>query len=303
MDNGRLRYIELFLDAVDSVESGRKGEISENRRLVSDYRSDYYSVIEPHLKSSSPRVRMETVLLLSKLKERRAQDAVRHMRIYDTDLVRGACLAYIDALGEDDNAVPVLIDTLRHTNGAEFRAAALRLKGIARDSDIPALRKIYGQVGEDLKPPMMDVLTSVISRYPELRPKADLILSDPVYPDERALTKFLDKSIVYMDIRYRDGFSGRDSISLEMYNKIASAFKKIQIRLYNEKANLGYYSDETVRMYGDAEDLLIWAFGDLSSKDVIGGDTAKDTCKCPYCGGDMDRNAVGWNCPKCGFSL
>ena len=303
MDNGRLRYIELFLDSVDSVECGRKGSISENRRLVSEYRSDYYSVIEPHLKSSSPRVRMEVVILLSKLKERKALEAVKHMRIYDNDLVSGACLAYLDAIGDEDDSIPKLIDTLRHTNGAEFKAAALKLRNMARDVDVPALREIYGQVGEDLKEPMMRILTSVISRYPELRSKEDLILSDPVYPNEKDLVRFLDKSIVYMDIRYRDNYSQESAVSLEMYNKMASAFKKIQIRLYNEKANLGYYSEETVRMYGDAEDLLIWAFGDLSSKDVIGGDTAKDTCKCPYCGGDMDRNAVGWNCPKCGFSL
>lgn len=303
MDNGRLRYIELFLDSVDSVECGRKGSISENRRLVSEYRSDYYSVIEPHLKSSSPRVRMEVVILLSKLKERKALEAVKHMRIYDNDLVSGACLAYLDAIGDEDDSIPKLIDTLRYTNGAEFKAAALKLRNMARDVDVPALREIYGQVGEDLKEPMMRILTSVISRYPELRSKEDLILSDPVYPNEKDLVRFLDKSIVYMDIRYRDNYSQESAVSLEMYNKMASAFKKIQIRLYNEKANLRYYSDDTRKMYDDAEDLLLWAFGDLSSKEVIGAEKGDGIHRCPHCGGKMGKTIRGWICPECGFSI
>ena len=300
MDNGRLRYIELFLDSVDSVEAGRKGSISDNKRLVSEYDPSYYSVLEPHLRNSNPRVRSEVIILLSKLKERKASERIREMRISDTDLVTSACIAYLNAIGSDDDAIPTLIDRLKHSSGAEFRNAAMRLKGIARDSDLPVLREIYGQVGEDLKPAMMDVLKSIIARYPELRPKRDLILSDPVYPNENKLKPFLDKSIVYMDIRYRDNYADETRLDMEMYNRIASAFKKIQIRLYNEKANLKYYSDETRGMYRDAEELLLWAIEDLSSKEVIGADNDDGNHHCPHCGGKMGKTIRGWICPECG---
>ena len=300
MDDGRLRYLELFLDSVDYVESGRKGEISENRRLVSEYRPQYYSVIEPHLKNPNAGVRKETVLLLSKLGERRAMDRIKEMRISDNELVSGACLAYLRAMGDDDDAVPKLLDTMRHTGGKEFMAAASKLRTIAKDTDIPDIRVIYGQVDGDLKESVAAILDSVIARYPELEPKRYLILSEPVYPNEESLTKFLDKSIVYMDIRYRDNYADSQSISLEMYNKIASAFRKIQIRLYNEKANLRYYSKETKGMFAEAEDLLLWAMESLSAKTVQGMGTETDSHHCPRCGAKMARSISGWICPECG---
>lgn len=303
MENGRLRYLELFLDSVEYVESGRKGSISENRELVSQYSSSYYSVIEPHLKNSDPRVRRECVLLLSKVKERKALERVKHMRMYDNDLVSGACIAYLHAIGDDDDAIPQLIEVMRHTNGQEFKDAARRLRKMARDTDIPAIREIYGQVRGDLKEPVLDILSSIITRYPELEPKRYLILSDPVYPNENDLVKFLDKSIVYMDIRYRDNYSDEDSISLEMYNKIASAFRKIQIRLYNEDANLRYYSDDTKKMYEETKELLLWAADDLSSKRVNGKIIEKQTGRCPHCGAAMVRSLSEWVCPDCGHRV
>ena len=300
MDDGRLRYLELFLDSVDYVESGRKGEISENRRLVSEYRPQYYSVIEPHLKNPNAGVRKETVLLLSKLGERRAMDRIKEMRISDNELVSGACLAYLRAMGDDDDAVEQLLDTMRHTNGREFTAAASKLRTIAKDADIPEIREIYGQVNDDLKEPVAAVLNSIIARYPELEPKRYLIMSEPVYPNEESLVRFLDKSIVYMDIRYRDTYADSTSISAEMYNKIVSAFRKIQIRLYNEKANLRYYSKETKQMYSETEDLLLWAIEDLSAKTIQGAEKEADSHHCPHCGAKMGRSISGWICPECG---
>jgi len=300
MDEGRLRYIELFLDSVDYVEAGRKGEISENRRLVSEYRPSYYTVLEPQLKNPNTGVRKETVLLLSKLGERRAMDRIREMRISDNEIVSGACLAYLRSIGDDDDAVPRLIDTMRHTNGKEFKAAASKLRTIARDTDIPEIREIYGQVGNDLKESVAAILESVIARYPELETKRYLILSEPVYPNEESLVKFLDKSIVYMDIRYRDNYADSPTVSLEMYNKMASAFRKIQIRLYNEKANLRYYSAETGEMYSETEDLLLWAMEDLSSKAVQGAAKEDDSHHCPRCGAKMGHSISGWICPECG---
>ena len=303
MENGRLRYLEVFLDSVEYVESGRKGAISENRELVSDYSPSYYSVIEPHLKNSDPRVRRECVLLLSKLRERKALETVKHMRLYDNDLVSGACIAYLHSIGDDDDAIPQLIETMRHNSGEEFKEAAKRLKRMARDTDVPAIREIYGQVRGDLKEPVMDILVSIIARYPELEPKRYLILSEPVYPNEDELVRFLDKSIVYMDIRYRDNYSEDPSIPLEVYNKIALAFRKIQIRLYNEDANLRYYSESTRKMYDETKELLLWAADDLSSKRVNGKVVEKDTHRCPHCGAAMGRSVSGWICPDCGHKV
>ena len=301
MDNGRLRYLESFLDSVDFVEAGKKGAISENRSLISGYEPSFYSVLEPQLKNPDQRVRREVVLLLSALRERKAIDRIKEMRISDNDLVSGACIAYLHAIGDEDDAIPRLIDTMRHTSGPEFNTSAARLRSMARDTDVPAIREIYGQVNDDLKPLVMNILSSIVSRYPELEPKRYLILSEPVYPNEKELVRFLDKSIVYIDIRYRDNYSNDDNIGLEMYNKIASAFRKIQIRLYNEDANLRYYSDDTRRMYRDAKDLLIWAFDDLSSKHVIGISSEKGTGHCPHCGAMMLHTATNWVCPDCGY--
>ena len=300
MVSGKLAYLQSFLDAVDDVESGRKGGISDSKGLISDYRPEYYSVLEAQLKNPSPAVRREVILLLTKLKERKAAERIREMRISDNDIVSGACLAYLNTLGEDDDAIPKLLDTMRHDSGRDFRTACAKLSRIARDSDIPDIRVIYGQVGEDLKGPVADVLRAIIARNPELTSKSYLILSDPVYPNEEKLRAFLDKSIVYIDIRYADNYSEQESISLEMYNKIAAAFRKIQIRLYNERVNLRYYSEDTRKMFADAEDLLSWGIGDLTSKHVIGTERENDTHHCSRCGGKMCNTLTGWMCTECG---
>lgn len=300
MVSGKLAYLQSFLDAVDDVESGRKGAISDSRELVSEYRPEYYSVLEAQLRNPSPAVRKEVVLLLTKLKERKAAGRIKEMRVSDNDIVSGACLAYLNALGEDDDTIPKLLDTMRHDSGRDFRTACSKLARIARDSDIPEIRVIYGQVGEDLKGPVAGVLRAIISRNPELSSKSYLILSDPVYPNEEKFRAFLDKSIVYIDIRYTDNYSSDESISLEMYNRIASAFRKIQIRLYNERVNLRYYSEETGKMFSDAEDLLSWGIEDLTSKHIVGMDVENDTHHCPRCGGKMCNTLTGWMCTECG---
>ena len=300
MDEGRLRYRELFLDSVDYVESGRKGEISDIRRLLSEYDPSYYPIIEPHLKNTNPRVRMEVVLLLSKLGERKAVERIKGMRVSDNDLVSGACLSYLKSIGDDDDAVSQLIETMRHANGPEFKKAAMKLRSLARPEDVDELRLMYGRVDDSLKGSVLQVLASIVARYPELDSKKHLILSKPVYPNEDELKRFLDKSIVYIDIRYRDNYSEDETISMDMYNKIASAFGKIQIRIYNEKANLKYYSDETSDMLKETEKLLVWAIEDLSSKEIIGVEKDDDGHSCPRCGGQMGRSISGWICPDCG---
>ena len=300
MVGSRLDYLGRFLDCVDAVTAGRKGAISDDRRLQSDYEASFYGVLEPHLDNPDPRVRREVVALLAKLGERRALPKIREMRLHDRDTVVGACVAYLHSIDESDDAVPQLMDRLKHTNGAEFITAARKLKNIARESDIAEIRVIYGQVDGDMRAAVADVLRAVISRNPELEKKRYLILSLPVYPDEDALDSFLDKSIVYLDIRYRDNISESETVSAETYNRIVSALRKIQIRVYNEKANLRLYSQDTKDMLAETEKLLLWAAEDLSSKRIVGG-ASDGSHNCPVCGALMGRSVSGWTCPDCGY--
>ena len=102
-------------------------------------------------------------------------------------------------------------------------------------------------------------------------------------------------------VKYTDNYSEETDIPLNIHNRIASAFKKIQIRLYNEKANLKYYSKGTKDMYKEAEDLLLWAIEDLQGKGVIGVDNAAQSTFCPHCGTKMVHSLTNWVCPECGY--
>ena len=299
MVNERLRYIQSFVDAVDSVESGRKGMISDNDLLISGYRAEYYDIIRPQLKNRNPLVVKETALLLSKVKERRALDDVREIMYSDNGTINGACTAYLRAIEVDDDTIPKLIDVMKHDSGAEFRSAALKLKRIARDEDIPAIREIYGQVRGDLKKPVLDILVSIIARYPELESQKHLILSEPVYPDEKKFIAFLDKSEDYIDKRYTVNYSDAEVIRADVFSNIASAFRKIQIRLYNERDNLKYYSPETKKKYERVKDLLIWGAENLQEKEVSGARNSDSSGFCPICGSKMIRSTDGWVCIEC----
>ena len=299
MDNGRLRYVRSFLDAVGYVESGRKGMISDNGNLIAGYKPAYYDILRPQLKNRNPLVVKETVLLLSKLRERQALDDVREIMYSDNGTINGACSAYLHAIEAEDDTIPKLLDVMRHDSGSEFRSAAVKLRRIARDTDVPAVREIYGQVRGDLKRPVLDILTSIISRYPELEPQRHLILSEPVYPDEEKLNTFLDKSIDYIDRRYTVNYSDAESIRADIYNNIVSSFRKIQIRLYNERANLRYYSEETKKKYDRAKELLIWGAENLQEKEVIGAGAEGPSGICPICGSKMIHTNDGWICIDC----
>lgn len=298
----RLEYTERYLGCVDSVCAGRRGAISEDRRLLSDYDPSFYGVLRTHL-SSSPdvRVRAETVLLLARLGERRAADDVRKLRLLGKDLVDSACLAYFDSIGEDDRYVPELIDTLRHRRGQEFRIAAMRVGAAGRAEDVPALREICGQVDGAMREQMKAALGRIVDRCPELAPERELILSDPVYPDEKAFARFADSACVYLDIRYRDNVLERQEIPAATYANVSRALKKIGTRLYNERANLRWYSDEAKRAHAEAEELLAWAAEDLETKAVLSRPAARIAHDCPSCGSRMALSNGVWTCPDCGF--
>ena len=154
-----------------------------------------------------------------------------------------------------------------------------------------------------MKRPVLDILISIIARYPELESQKHLILSEPVYPDEKKFAVFLAKSEDYIDKRYTVNYSDAESIPIDIFNNIASAFRKIQIRLYNERANLKYYSPETKRKYERVEELLLWGSENLQEKEVIGRGNTDTSTRCPTCGSKMVRSNSGWVCIDCGRSI
>ena len=303
MENERLRYTESFLNAVGHVESGRKGMISDSEILVTRYKPLYYEIIRPQLKNRNPLVVKETVLLLSKLRERQALDDIRDLIETDNSMIYGACSAYLHEIEVEDDTIPKLLDVMRHDSGQEFKSAAVRLRRIARDTDIPAIREIYGQVRGDLRKPVLDILVSIIARHPELKSQEHLIFSEPVYPDEKKFTAFLAKSEDYIDKRYTVNYSDAESIPIDIFNNIASAFRKIQIRLYNERSNLQYYSPETKKKYERVKELLLWGSENLQEKEAIGRGNAEVSTRCPTCGSKMVRTTSGWVCIDCGRSI
>lgn len=173
------------------------------------------------------------------------------------------------ALKDSDAVKRELFDTLSHKDGVQFRNAAMRMSKVATEEDIPALRKIYGQVDGAMRDNIRDCLKSVIARYPELERKRRYILSVPVFPDERAFDKFMDKSIVYLDIRYRDSIAPLSRISMRTYNNIVNAIRTMQVRIYNERDNLVWYEPSKATVLKELEKLVLWVVEDLSDKEVI----------------------------------
>ncbi len=298
-------YLQHFLDCVDFVSSGRRGAISEDRRLVAEYDPTYYDILQKHLRNPDQRVRIEIITLLTNLRERQAIGDIKELRMISNENVSNACVGFLYTMDTSDDYIPDLIDTLKHRRGSEFRNAAARMRSVGREQDIPELRKIYGQVDGEMREQMRDCLEGIIDRIPSLSKKKRMLLSVPVFPDEDKFMKFADDTIVYLDIRYRDNVSEKDTISSNMYNNIAKALKKIQIRLFNEEVNLRYYSDEAISAYDEVNDLFVWALHDIKTKKVS-MDVPKaemNAPDCGRCGNRMTYGKNGWRCPICGNSL
>jgi ribosomal protein S27AE len=300
MSAGRLRYLEHFLDCVDFVSSGRKGAVSEDKFLVTAYVPEYYTILQKHLKNTDPRVRSEVVILLTTLRERQAVDDIKKLRVEDNDRVSSACLAYLASVDEDDNYIPELLDVLEHRNGSEFFRAASKMASIGRKEDIPELRKIHGQVNGEMHNAIGKALVSIVDRNADLKPKKSLIMSAPIFPDEKSFLKFADNSSVYLDIRYRDNIFPKTEISATTYNNVADAIKKIQIRLFNESDNLRWYSPEATARYDELADLLLCVADDLKTKKVIDNGFRMETHDCKSCGSRMAKSRDTWVCPECG---
>lgn len=295
----KVEYLERFLEAVDRVIAGRLGSISEDRWLVNYYDAEKLPIVSGYLTCDDERVRAETVMLLADVRERAVLDTVQEMRRKDSERVRLACMGYLSVIQSDDELIPQLFDTMDHSSGAEFLRAANRTASIAREEDIPHLRRIYGQVGGEMRSAVKVVLDRVIARNPSLQSKRDLILSIPIYPNESDFEAFLDKATEYLDVRYRENVQPQPTVRLATFNNVARALAKMRTRLYNEADNLQYYGPDKTDRAQELNSLISWANKDLASKEVTGTERSRSHV-CPRCGEMMICYKGMWICPDCG---
>ena len=300
MSVSRMEYLGRFLDCVDFVISGRRSAISEDRWLVTNYDPSFYGVVSKHLVNTDERVRADVIKLLAAVKERAAMDAVRKMRMSDKENVRIACLSYLAAIGEADTMMPDLFDILEHKRGQEFRAAAIKAGSAGRSEDVPRLRKIYGQVTGEMREDIQKALTLITDRDENLRKNRELILSIPIFPDEKKFNAFLDNSITYLDIRYRDSVACRPRVSAGTYSNVRSAIDKMKTRMFNEYDNLRYYEKTAGKMYDELLHLIEWAADDLSAKEIE-DDRAEYAKVCSKCGNELRFYKDTWMCIDCGI--
>lgn len=293
----RTEYLDRFYDAADAVSSGRAGAISEDRRLRNSYRADYAPVMAAFLHDDDERVRCEVVYLFAEVRERSVRDEIRGMQRTDTQRVRDHCLGYMKALEEDDERIPGLLDSLQHSRGEEYHSAAVSLARIARAEDVDAVREVYGQVDGPMREDARAILEGILERNPPLRRQRSLVMSLPVYPDEAAFDRFLDRSKEYLDVRYREKVHPLDAVGLTTYNNVATAINKIRVRLYNEADNLQFYGPDMADRHLELSGILSWAAADLAGKRVIRNAEATSMV-CARCGGMMVLTKSGWVCPE-----
>lgn len=294
-------YLGRFLDGVDFLLSGKKGSISEDRWLVRNYNPNFYDIVAKGLDNQDYRVRAEVVLLFSELGERSAMGKIKALRRTDKESVTMACLAYLNRMEEADDLIPQLMDDLQHGQGDVFRKAALKMKSVGRSEDIATLREIYGGLGDGRAPLIQEVISSIVDRNPELENKKDLLISKPVFPNEDAYSRFLDKAIDYIDIRYREKIAVRHSISSSTFKNIIKALGDIRIRLYNEEANLEYYHPTDIERHRHLITILEWVYSDLGSKELNDITKTKAVSRCPDCNHEMRYYNDQWMCTECGY--
>ena len=73
----------------------------------------------------------------------------------------------------------------------------------------------------------------------------------------------------------------------------------MKIRIYNETDNLEFYSPYEAERTKELTDLIVWAYGDLASKQVYEEETGN---LCPKCGKQMIQYKGFKSCPDCGTS-
>ncbi len=294
--SGKAGYLERYIGGIDRIETGRPGGVSADRWLVVNYRSEYAPILERYLSYDDERVRAETIMLFTDVKEPSVADTIREMSITDTERVRGACIGYLSAFTDAEERIPELLNTIRYRTGDEFSKAAGLLGSVGRIEDIDTIRKSYGLVKGTMRNELHRTLSRIIDRNPELELRRELILSLPVRPDEDAFGSFLGRSIEYLDVRYRENIHPEKIISAKVRNNIASALNKMNIRLYNESDNLEHYGAVETERADRLSDLIRWATDDLDGKTVKTSDVAH---RCPKCGKNMTYYNGMWSCTDC----
>lgn len=289
-------YLERYIGGIDRIETGRYGSISSDRWLVVNYKPEYASILERFLSYENERVRAETVMLFTNVREYSVADTVRGMSTKDTEKVRGACIGYMSVVTDATDRIPKLLETIRYKSGEEFSKAAVEMGDIGRMEDIDLIRRSYGLVKGSMRKELHDTLTRIIDRHPELEHRRDLILSLPVRPDEDDFGKFLDKSIEYLDKRYRENIHPEKIISAKVRNNISSALNTMNVRLYNEADNLKHYCAVETERADILSDLVTWATKDLSEKNIR---TYDKSHRCPGCGREMTYYNGSWSCLDC----
>lgn len=295
-------YLGRFLEDVDRVMSGRPGSISEDRWLINNYDSGKADLLKGYLSCDDERIRAEVVTLFGEVRERAVKDKIDDMGRREGEKVRMACIGYQSVLSDDDELIPRLFEIMDHSEGSEFIKAASRMGSIATEDDIPHLRRIYGQVGGEMRSAVKVALDRTISRYPGLVPKRDLILTSPVYPNEEEFERFLDSSFEYLDVRYRSNVFPQEKIKQATYSNVVRALGKMRIRLYNEADNLDVYGADKTDRARELAALVSWAGEDLAKKKVVAPDNAPSRV-CPSCGGLLVCYKGMWICPDCGGNL
>ena len=262
-------FLERFLDAVDAVESGSRGALSEDRRLREGYEGRFLPLVERYVSYRDEAIASETILFLASVRERSVFNIVKDLSVRGGDAVRMACTAYLKTMEDDDALIPSLFDVVEHEDGHRFMNAASKLSKIARAEDVQRARRTYGGVTGEMRTAMKAVIEGIIRRNPSLEPERELLLSLPVTPDEDAFDRFLSNATDYIDVRYRRNVFPKTGVSAKVRSNVADALMKIRKRLYNEADNLAYYDLDKSDRFEELSELLAWASADLGTKSVF----------------------------------
>ncbi len=265
-------FLERFLDAVDAVESGGRGALSDDRRLREDYEGRFLPLVERFIVCRDEAVAAEIILFLASVRERSVHSKIKDLSVRGGDAVRMACTGYLKTMEDDDALIPSLFDIVEHEDGHRFMNAASRLSKIARAEDVQRARRTYGGVTGEMRSAMKAVIEGIIRRNPSLEAERGLLLSIPVIPDEDAFDRFLTNATDYIDVRYRRNVFPKRGISAKVRSNVADALAKIRRRLYNEADNLAYYDLDKSDRFEELSGLLAWASADLEDKSVFKDD-------------------------------
>jgi len=293
----RLEYLGRSLDAVDLVQNGRGGSISESKWLRWNYSPEFVDILSQYIRHPSPSVRAEAIILLTLVKDSSLMAEIENIRKHDVDIVTDACVAYLNGVYERNRIAEEYMELLRYGYGDDFREAAEKLVPLASIEHIDELRKIMGEVDEKRRELLRRILNAIVDRNPSLEELREGILSRPLQAEADSYNKFLDRSFEYINLRYRRTVHPRETVDDRTRDNILNSLKKMRTRQYRERTNLHLYPEELHFEHTTLSELIKWCSDDLDSK---GRETYKaPTLDCPACGSPMLHHLLEWYCPIC----